>query len=150
MTAFVSVRNLRLDARTPRGLAHILRGVDLDIGRGRIMGVVGESGSGKSSLALCMLRMLPGNVTPLRGQLLIDGTDLVALDPAAMQERRGRTIAMIFQDPASALNPLFTIATHLVDVLRRRHPGMARREALAQAQGALVRVGIADPADRLR
>jgi len=143
------VRDLRLEARTPRGTAHILRGVDLDIGRGRIVGVVGESGSGKSSLALCLLRLLPENVTALSGRMVMDGTDLAALSPAAMAAQRGRTIAMIFQDPMSALNPLFTIGTHLTDVLRRRHPGLSRRAALAQAGAALARVGIADAALRL-
>ena len=146
----VRIRDLRLEAATPRGTAHILRGVDLDIGRGRILGLVGESGSGKSSLALCLLRLLPENVTALTGQMVMDGTDLASLGPADMADRRGREIAMIFQDPMSALNPLFTIGTHLVDVLRRRHAGLSRRQALQQAESALVRVGIADPAERLR
>jgi len=144
------IRNLRLEARTPRGTAHILRGVDLDIGRGRIVGVVGESGSGKSSLALCLLRLLPANAAALSGEMVMDGTDLAALSPSGMAARRGRAIAMIFQDPMSALNPLFTIGTHLVDVLRRRQPGLPRREALDQAGAALARVGIADAALRLR
>ena len=145
----VKVRGLRLEASTQRGTAHILRGLDLDIGRGRILGVVGESGSGKSSLATCLLRLLPSNVTRLAGRIEFDGTDLLALDDAAMADWRGRRIAMIFQDPMTALNPLFTIATHLVDVLRRRHAGITRPDALVRARGALVSVGIADADLRL-
>jgi peptide/nickel transport system ATP-binding protein len=145
----VRVRNLRLEASTRRGTAHILRGVSLDIGRGRILGVVGESGSGKSSLASCLLRLLPGNITRLDGSIEFDGTELLALDEAAMASWRGARIAMIFQDPMTALNPLFTVATHLVDVLKRRHPGISRADALARARDALVSVGIADPDLRL-
>ena len=149
-TPLVRIRNLKLEASTARGTAHILRGVDLDIGRGRILGVVGESGSGKSSLASCLLRLLPGNITHLGGQIKFDGTELLKLDAAAMAGWRGRRIAMIFQDPMTALNPLFTVATHLVDVLRRRHPGISRDDALARAHAALDSVGIADVALRLK
>ena len=145
----VSIRNLTLEASTSRGTAHILRGIDLDIGRGRIVGVVGESGSGKSSLASCLLRLLPANVTRIDGQIVFDGTDLVTLDDAAMNDYRGRRIAMIFQDPMTALNPLFTIGTHLVDVLRRRNPGLRHDEAMARATAALVSVGIGDATLRL-
>ena len=149
-TPLVRIRGLKLEASTQRGSAHILRGVDLDIGRGRILGVVGESGSGKSSLASCLLRLLPGNITHLGGQIEFDGTDLLKLSDSAMAGWRGRRIAMIFQDPMTALNPLFTVATHLVDVLRRRHPGIARADALARARAALDSVGIADAELRLK
>jgi len=150
VTALLRITGLHLDARTPRGTAHILRGIDLDVGQGRIVGVVGESGSGKSTLALALLRLLPGNVTRLDGQAVMDGTDLLALPDAAMGAWRGSRIAMIFQDPATALNPLFTIGTHLRDVLRRRQPGLSRAALRTQAEAALRRVEIADPAARLR
>jgi len=148
-TPLVRITNLRLEASTPRGTAHILRGVSLDIGRGRILGVVGESGSGKSSLASCLMRLLPTNMTRLDGEIRFDGTDLLALDEAEMARWRGRRIAMIFQDPMTALNPLFTVATHLVDVLRRRHAGISRADALGRARNALTSVGIADADLRL-
>jgi oligopeptide/dipeptide ABC transporter ATP-binding protein len=147
--ALVQIRDLRLEASTPRGTAHILRGVSLDIGRGRILGVVGESGSGKSSLASCLLRLLPSNITRLDGTIRFDGTDLLALGDAEMARWRGKRIAMIFQDPMTALNPLFTVATHLVDVLRRREPGISRAQALQRAREALTSVGIADAELRL-
>jgi oligopeptide/dipeptide ABC transporter ATP-binding protein len=143
------IRDLTLEARTARGTARILSSVDLDIGRGRILGIVGESGSGKSSLANCLLRLLPTNVTRMTGRLDFAGTELLALDDAAMAAMRGTRIAMIFQDPMTALNPLFTIGTHLVDVIRRREPGLPRRAALDRAEAMLRRVAIADPAQRL-
>ena len=145
----VSIRQLKLEALTARGTAHILRGIDLDIGKGRIVGVVGESGSGKSSLAACLLRLLPANVSRLDGEILFDGVDLVALREPAMNAYRGARIAMIFQDPMTALNPLFTVGTHLRDVLRRRHPGMSADEARRRSIAALSSVGIADAALRV-
>ncbi len=148
-TPLVAIRNLQLEASTARGTAHILRGVDLDIGRGRILGVVGESGSGKSSLASCLLRLLPANISRVGGSVAFDGTELLQLSDAEMASWRGRRVAMIFQDPMTALNPLFTVATHLVDVLRRRYPEISRQDALQRARDALVSVGIADAQLRL-
>ncbi len=145
----VSIRGLTLEAATRRGVARILSGVDLDIGRGRILGIVGESGSGKSSLANCLLRLLPTNVTRIAGQVDFAGADLLALGEPAMAEMRGTRIAMIFQDPMTALNPLFTIGTHLVDVIRRRQPGLPGAQALEKAEAMLRHVAIPDPRARL-
>ena len=151
MTPLVTIHNLTVTARTPRGTAHILRGIDLVIGKGRILGVVGESGSGKSTLALALLRLLPPNIDSLRGQMLMGGHDLVALPESTLaRDWRGTRLAMIFQDPATALNPLFTIGTQLIDVLRRREPRLPAHQARLQAEQALERVDIADPARRLR
>jgi peptide/nickel transport system ATP-binding protein len=149
-TPLVRIRDLSLDATTARGEAHLLRGLSLDIGRGRILGVVGESGSGKSTLASVLLKLLPGNVSRLEGEVLFDGVDLLALKPDAMNAYRGTRIAMIFQDPMTALNPLFTVGSHLVDVMRRREPGISRAEALAKGEAMLATVGISDAALRLK
>jgi peptide/nickel transport system ATP-binding protein len=146
----VSIRNLTLDAATAQGTAHILRGVDLDIWRGRILGVVGESGSGKTSLAQTLIGFLASNVAVTDGHVTFDGTDLLRLNARERQALRGTRIAKIFQDPMTALNPLFTIATHLVDVIQRCQPETSRRAALAQAEVMLTAVGIADAALRLQ
>jgi oligopeptide/dipeptide ABC transporter ATP-binding protein len=148
-TPLVSIRGLTLDASTERGEAHLLRGLNLDIGRRRILGVVGESGSGKSSLASCILRLLPGNITRLAGEINFDGVDLLKLDRKSMAQWRGRRIAMIFQDPMTALNPLFTVGTHLLDVLHQRFPEISRHEALERSRRMLAKVGIADANSRL-
>jgi len=145
----VAIRNLKLEAGTARGRASILRGIDLEIGRGRILGLVGESGSGKSSLAACLIGLTPPNTSAISGEIRFDGQNLVGLDPTAFARLRGRRIAMIFQDPMTALNPLFTIGTHLVDVLRHRDPGLSRAAALSEATAMLVKVGIADPEARI-
>ena len=144
MTELVEVTNLTLAARTTRGEARILRGVSLTVRRGRIVGLVGESGSGKSTLALALMGLLPGNVRQVAGRIALDG----AQDAAA--EWRGRRMAMVFQDPMTALNPLFRIGTQMQDVVRRRHPGVPRGEARRRAADMLAQVGIADGAARLR
>jgi peptide/nickel transport system ATP-binding protein len=148
-TPLVRIRGLTLDADTARGTAHILRGVDLDIARGRIVGVVGESGSGKSSLASCIVGLLPANVSRLAGAIEFDGVDLLGAGAQRLPQFRGTRIAMIFQDPMSALNPLFTIGTHLVDVIQRRTPALSRAAALTRAAAMLKKVGIPDAKMRL-
>jgi peptide/nickel transport system ATP-binding protein len=145
----VRIRDLTLEAATAAGTARILRGIDLDIGRGRIVGIVGESGSGKSSLVSCLLKLLQPNVTRLDGRVLFDGVDLFDLDERTLAAYRGKRMAMIFQDPMTALNPLFTVGTQLVDVLRRREAGLSRAEAFDRAEAMLKRVGIGDARMRL-
>ena len=142
----VEVEGLSLDARTPRGVAHLLRGVSLTVGRGRILGVVGESGSGKSTLALALIGLLPGNVSRVAGRITMDGADL----DSVVAGWRGRRIAMVFQDPMTALNPLFRVGVQMADVARRRRPGLSRREAWRRAAAMLAQVGIGDGAARLR
>ena len=148
-TPLVAIRDLVLEAATAQGPAHILRGVNLDIGRGRILGVVGESGSGKSALASCLIRLLPSNVTRLTGAMRFDGVDLVTLGERDMAALRGHRLAMIFQDPMTALNPLFTIGTHMTDVLTRRRR-ISRADARSEAEAMLRKVGIGDAALRLQ
>jgi ABC-type dipeptide/oligopeptide/nickel transport system ATPase component len=103
---------------------------------------------GKSSLVSCLLRLLQANVTRLDGEIVFDGVDLLALDEAAMPAYRGRRMAMIFQDPMTALNPLFTVGTHL-----DRRPAPARaglsRAARASGRGDADAVGIGDARARL-
>ncbi len=146
----LTIENLVITARTAAGPAHILRGVDLIVGKGRIVGIVGESGSGKSTLALAILRLLPANIATLTGAIRMHGENLATASEATMARWRGTRLAMVFQDPATALNPLFTVGTQLADILRRRDPGLSRGDRHRRALEALTRVEIADPARRLR
>jgi len=145
----VSIRGLTVEAAGAAGTYHLLRGVDLDIGCGRILGIVGESGSGKSTLASAILGLLPANVTRLAGQIRLRGQNLIGLSEEAMRRLRGDVLAMIFQDPMTVLNPVFTVGTQLVDVVRRKKPGTSRPAARAEAQAMLARVGIPDAGSRL-
>jgi peptide/nickel transport system ATP-binding protein len=120
-----------------------LDGISLTLERGRILGVVGESGSGKSSLALAIMGLLPDR-TRLSGRLRLDGVDL-----AAVPDLRGRQIAMVFQDPMTALNPVFTLGSQLLEAQRARFPETPRRDLIDRTIGMLRRTGIAEPERRL-
>lgn len=152
MTAppLLDVQSLNLSFATARGVAKVLRDVTLAIPRGRIVGVVGESGSGKSTLASAVMRLLPPNLHAVEGTIRLDGTDLLALPPDAMRRMRGRRVAMVFQDPMTALNPVFRVETQMVDVQRNAFPDRSRRELRARAVDMLRTVGIPAPETRIR
>jgi len=146
----LEVRGLSVDFDTPRGQLHALDSVDLDVRRGTTLAVVGESGSGKSVLSRTILRLLPPSASVAPGaRVLFDGENLLALDRAAIRSVRGRRIAMVFQDPMTALNPVRTIGSQLAEGLRL-HLGMKPAAAHERAVELLATVGIASPAQRAR
>jgi peptide/nickel transport system ATP-binding protein len=149
VTPLVEIRDLSVSFATTRGEVRVLRDVSIDIGRGRIVGIVGESGSGKSTLALALLRLLPANLSRLEGAIRFDGEDLLALPEPRLRRLRGSRIAMIFQDPMTSLNPVFTIETQMVDVQRAKNPGLGRRAMRKRALDMMAMVGIADGARRI-
>jgi peptide/nickel transport system ATP-binding protein len=149
MSALVEIEHLSVDFATENGAVHALRDVNLAIGKRRVVGIVGESGSGKSTLALALLGLLPENTSGVSGRIALDGEDLLALAPDEMRRLRGTRIAMIFQDPMTALNPVFTLGTQLVDAQRNRHPGLNRRQLRERAAAMLTRIGISDADSRL-
>jgi peptide/nickel transport system ATP-binding protein len=150
MTApLVRVHDLTVHFRTGNGTAEVLRNVSFELGRGRAVGVVGESGSGKSTLAAALLRLLPPNLARLDGAIELDGRNLLALPPAETEALRGTRFAMIFQDPMTALNPVFTIGNQLVDLQRAKRPRASKAELRKRAAAMLARVGIADAPHRL-
>ena len=101
----LDVTDLRTKIDTPRGIVHAVDGVSLELRKGECFALVGESGSGKSMTALSLMRLLPEAGRIVDGRVLLDGQDLLALPEAAMRSVRGRRVAMIFQEPATALNP---------------------------------------------
>ncbi|HEY2763994.1 MAG TPA: ABC transporter ATP-binding protein [Pseudonocardiaceae bacterium] len=123
-------------------------GLSFTVAPGRTVGLVGESGCGKSVTALAIMGLLPRRGVQLRGSVRFEGTELLGLPEAAMRDRRGRDLGMVFQDPLSALNPVVPIGVQIVEVLER-HRGMPRGQARAEAAGLLTRVGIPDPGRRL-
>ncbi len=145
----VEIQNLSVNFSTANGPLHVLRDVSLTIGKRRIVGLVGESGSGKSTLALALLGLLPANTGDVAGRIALDGEDLLAMPRDTLRHLRGSRVAMIFQDPMTALNPVFTLGTQLVDAQRNRHPDLSRRQLLDRAEAMLARVGISDPRSRL-
>ncbi|MEZ5811167.1 MAG: dipeptide ABC transporter ATP-binding protein [Rhizobiaceae bacterium] len=118
----------------------ILRGVDLEIEAGQVMGLVGESGSGKSMTALALMRLLP-HATTMTGRIGFDGTDILAADEEAMCRLRGDDLGMVFQEPMTALNPVKTIGEQVAEGIRW-HTGANRADAEAKARRMLARVGL--------
>jgi len=127
----------------------VVRGVSLSVARGETLGVVGESGSGKTMTSLAALRLIPepGRITG--GKILFKGQDLLALPEKAMRQIRGGKIAMIFQDPMTSLNPVFTIGAQIAESVRL-HKGVSKAEAWTAAVEALKRVQIPDPERRAK
>jgi peptide/nickel transport system ATP-binding protein len=146
----LSVQDLRTYFRTSAGVARAVDGVSFDIAPNESVGVVGESGCGKSVTSLSLLRLIqrPGSIEA-GSKIEFERTDLLSLDEEAMRRIRGNRIAMIFQEPMTALNPVFTVGDQLAEV-PRVHSRISRREAWARAVEMLGTVGIPDPAQRAR
>ncbi|SFY52887.1 dipeptide ABC transporter ATP-binding protein [Streptomyces sp. F-1] len=123
-----------------------VRGVSLHVRPGETLALVGESGSGRSTVALAAMGLLPGNAR-VTGRAVIDGTDVVAADEAGLAALRGRTVSMVFQEPATALDPLTRIGKQIAEVIRN-HREVSAKEAAAEAVDLLRRVGIPEPEKR--
>ncbi|GGB56531.1 ABC transporter ATP-binding protein [Tistrella bauzanensis] len=136
----LAIDNLRVTLPTPDGPAPILRGVSFTVAPGQMLGLVGESGSGKSMTALAIMGLLPDKAM-VEGSINLAGEELTRLTEAALCTRRGRNMAMIFQEPMTALNPVKTIG-HQVSESMRLHLGLGRAEGDARARRLLERVGL--------
>jgi peptide/nickel transport system ATP-binding protein len=137
----LSISDLSVVFRGETGERSVLDKVSLTVGPGEIVGLVGESGSGKSVTALAVMRLLGAQGKSVEGKVLFDGTNLTALSEADMLKVRGRRIAMIFQEPMTSLNPLFTVGFQVAEVLRN-HLGLKAGEARQRTVTLLDRVGI--------
>ncbi|WP_432476403.1 ABC transporter ATP-binding protein [Nocardioides sp. GXQ0305] len=124
-------------------------GVSFDVRAGQTVGLVGESGCGKSVTSLAIMGLLPERGNQVEGTATYEGVDLLGLSRQEMRDRRGRDIAMIFQDPLSSLNPVVPIGIQVTEVMER-HRGMKRKDAMPEARDLLDRVGIPDPDARLK
>ncbi|BCM84066.1 ABC transporter ATP-binding protein [Methylobacterium indicum] len=136
-----------LTVRYPEAGVTALESLDLDLARGETLALVGESGSGKSQVALAVMGLLPPQAR-VSGSVRVDGTELTALDRPALDRIRGARIGLVFQEPMTALDPLFTVG-HQIALPLRAHRGMGRRQAAARARELLDLVGIRDAASRL-
>ncbi len=140
----ISVRDLRVHFRTYAGVVHALNGVSFDLYPGEILGLVGETGCGKSVTGLALLGLVPPPGEVVGGEIRYRGQNLLSLPPAQWQALRGGKIAMIFQDPAAALNPVFTVGEQM-ELVIRRHRRMGRDAARRQAAEVLRSVGMPEP-----
>ncbi len=143
------IRRLRVGFRTYEGWKQVLDLGHLDVRQGEAVGLVGESGSGKSVLALTIMRLLRTPPATIEADCLqLEGRELLNLAENEMRSLRGREVAMIFQDPMSALNPVFTVGSQLTNVIRRIH-GASAADARARALQFITLVGLPDPESML-
>jgi peptide/nickel transport system ATP-binding protein len=146
--ALLSVRDLVIDIDTPRGVLHAVRGVSFDVNRGETLCIVGESGCGKSMTALALMGLLPKQTKRRVSRLVFEGEDLTQSVAARLAALRGLRMAMIFQEPMTALNPAYTIGDQLCEV-HRRHKRSSGAQARERAAELLEKVGITAVGERL-
>jgi peptide/nickel transport system ATP-binding protein len=128
---------------------HAVNGVSLRVAEREVLCIIGESGSGKSMTLRALMRLLPAGRTRLDGTIRIDGTDVLALNERQLSTLRGATVSMVFQEPMTALDPVYTIGDQIVETIVR-HRRVSRREAHAQALALLEHVRVPSPQQRLR
>ena len=148
MSHLLEVKNLATHFPTRAGLVRAVDGVSFHLDRGELLGLVGESGCGKSMTALSIMRLIapPGKI--VAGEILFEGKNLLQVSNSEMRDVRGNDIAMIFQDPMTSLNPVFTVGEQIAEALRL-HRNLSRREARLGAIEAMREVSIPDPALRV-
>jgi oligopeptide transport system ATP-binding protein len=149
MDGLIKIENLRTRFHTEDGVVNAVNGVSYEMAQGEVLGVVGESGCGKSVHALSIMRLIqipPGEIYD--GEIWFDGRDLLTLDEKEIRQVRGRDIAMVFQDPMSSLNPVFTVGFQIVEALTL-HTDLNRKAAKERAADLLSLVGIPEPQKRL-
>lgn len=145
----LAVSDLSVRFATRTGVVRALDRVSLSVSAGEILGLVGESGSGKSVTAYAIMRLLDRAAEVTGGEIRFEGRNLLTLHESEMRGLRGRRMAMVFQNPRAALNPIRRVGTQIADVLRA-HGGLSRREAMRRAIALLAEVRIPDPAARAR
>jgi len=148
MNPLLTIRNLHVHFNTSAGRLQAVRGVDLQLNSGEIVGLVGESGCGKSVTAHAILQILNENSQINEGQILFEDCDLVKTSQKEIEKIRGKKIGMIFQDPLSALNPTMRIGQQIIEVLVK-HENLSYTEAYEKALAVLIKVGISDPTTRM-
>ena len=146
----LEIQNLSVAFSSPRGKLIAVNGISFQLNPGETLALVGESGCGKTVRALSILRLLPEPPAKiLSGKILFDNQDLLSLNAKALQDLRGNSISMIFQDPMTSLNPVLTVGEQIAETLLR-HTTMNRREALQKSADLLNRVELPSPEEKLK
>ena len=147
----LEVKNLRINFKTYAGLVQAVRGVDFTLAKGETLAIVGESGSGKSVTSNALMRLIPQPAGRYEdGQILFEGQDLLKLSEREMESIRGNEIAMIFQDPMTALNPTMRVGKQIMEVILTHKKGVSKEAAKQRAIELLAEVGIPDPERRFK
>ena len=148
MQNLLEVKNLSVSFFTHVGEVRAIRGIDFHVEAGESLGIVGESGSGKSVTMLSLMRLLPENGRIVAGDIFFGGRNLASFSEKQMEKVRGNEIGMIFQDPMTSLNPVFTVGNQLIETLKK-HKRMSEREAYEKSLSLLAMVMIPDPERRI-
>ncbi|MFK8024618.1 MAG: ABC transporter ATP-binding protein [Ilumatobacter sp.] len=143
----LTVDGLNVGFATKAGIVQAATDISFEITAGEVLAVVGESGSGKSVTALALMRLHPGN-TVITGDVKFQGNDLLNMSDREMRTIRGDDIAMIFQDPMTAMNPVFTVGDQIVETILVHRPGVSKRDAWSRAVDLLQLVGVPEPKQR--
>jgi len=138
----LEINSLAIDYRTSRGTIHAVDDVSFGLEKGEKLGIAGESGSGKSTLGLSIIRLVPSPGVIGRGQIKIDGKDVLKMSENELRSIRGRRVAYIFQDPMMSLNPVKRIGDHFTELLQTHEPAVNKRSALERAKTVLNDLGI--------
>jgi peptide/nickel transport system ATP-binding protein len=146
--ALLSVEDLRVSFHTDDGVVHAVDGISYTVQPGKTLGIVGESGSGKTVSSLTTIGLTRSRRSRIEGRILFEGQDIVTLEDDKLRQIRGNDVAMIFQDPLSALHPFYRVGTQLVEAMQA-HQRISRSAARARAAELLDLVGIPDPKRRL-
>ena len=149
MQPLLEVKDLRTSFFSPQGEVRAVDGVSFSAFPGKLMGLVGESGSGKTVSVLSIMRLLPESARIAGGSIIFEGGDLLKLSEAEMRGVRGARIAMIFQEPMTSLNPVFTIGSQIAEAIKL-HQHTGRQETRDRTIEALRMVGISDPERRIK
>jgi peptide/nickel transport system ATP-binding protein len=148
--SIISVRNLAVEFRTDEGIVKAVKSISFDIPKGKTVGLVGESGSGKSVTSLAIMRLIPNPPGKIAGgEIIYKGKDLLKQSESQMRTIRGADISMIFQEPMTSLNPVFTVGDQISETLML-HQKMSKHDAWEKSMELLKQVGIPNPAERIK
>ena len=146
MAAILEVRDLAIEFKTDRGTVRAVDGVDFELKASQALGIVGESGCGKSVTAMAIMGLLPYmNGRMVRGSVVFDGKDLSTLSERDYRKIRGQALSMIFQDPMTSLNPVYSVGKQMMQVLDQHRPSLSRKTQISRCLELIDRVGLKDP-----
>ncbi len=148
MEKILEIQNLHVDYEVDKVMSHAVNGIDISLNKGEILGLVGETGAGKTTTALGILGLLPKYITHISGSIKYKGQEIIGAKAEVLQSIRGNEISMIFQDPMTSLNPVFTIGKQIGDVIKIHNKKMPKEEVNQKVCEILEMVGI--PAERAK